>query len=324
MNVMEPTLLTAKPYLTEPIICQCCLNEDPALFIEKFTKDELVVMECLKCSFNFVPAYFRRNISYTGYKNEEVLKQIRAGNDWLKIQRHLLRYKLIRKYIRSGYLFDLGVGWGHFLLTGKQLGYKVYGIEISENPYIYSKEDLKLPVDHIDFFEMQKEKESFDIITMWDVLEHIDAADKVIEKCSYLMKPNGYLFIQVPQIDSFIAKRKREKWNMMSLDHVNYFSKKSIAVLLSRHGFEVKEIKSSIELKLFLMYTLLPWIKKLKGKKDEQISSAERQEYFNKTTKYPKWMLRIFVFFHNIIYNILSFFNIGEEMIVVAKKIKTG
>ncbi len=309
-----------RPYLSEKLICQCCKNTDPSQFIEKFKKDGLIVLECKKCSFNFLPWYYRKNITYTDYKNEKVLEQIRKGNNWLKVQRHLLRFELIRKYKPSGYLFDLGVGWGHFLLAAKQLGYEIYGIEISKNPYIYSKEDLGLPVDHVDFFKMEKKDGSFDIITMWDVLEHIDDADPFVKKCADLLKKEGYLFLQVPQIDSFIAKRKKENWNMMGLDHVNYFSKKTITLLLEKHGFEVVKIKSSIELKLLLMYTILPWIKKLKGKKQDSITSAERQEYYNKTTQKPQWVLKTFVVVHNIIYKLLSSLNIGEEMIVVARK----
>jgi len=298
------------------------MNSDVTQFGEKFIKDDIVVLECKICSFNFIPWYYRKNIHYTDYKDDEVLQQIRKGNNWLKIQRHLLRYRLIKKYKRSGSLFDLGAGWGHFLLAGKQLGYSVYGIEISKNPYLYAKNDLGLPVDHIDFFNLEKEKESFDIITMWDVLEHVDEASRMMEKCSGLLKKDGYIIIQVPQIDSFIARKRKEKWNMMGLDHVNYFSKKTISILLSRHGLEVVKIKSSIELKLLLMYTILPLIRKIRGRKKEIISSAERQEYYNKTAHQPKFLLRIFVLLHNVIYNTLSSLNIGEEMIVVARKIK--
>jgi len=52
------------------------------------------------------------------------------------------------------------------------------------------------------------------------------------------------------------------------------------------------------------------------------INAAERQNYFNKFTSRPMWQLRLFVFVHNILYNLLSFFNIGEEMMVAARKIK--
>lgn len=346
----------SKPYLADPVRCASCLNTDPAQFDEVFEKYEVTFLQCKRCGFVYLPWYYRKNISYTDYKDEAVLRQVRAGNDWLKIQRHLLRFKLIRRYVPKGKLFDLGVGWGHFLLAGQQLGYDVYGIEISQNPFTYAKEDLKLPVDHIDFFKMDKPAGSYDIITLWDVLEHIDEPDKMVERMAYLLKPGGYVFIQVPAIDSYIARKQGVNWKMIGLDHVNYFSKKTITPLLERYGFEVVKIKSSIELKIFLMYTVLPWLKgrraeglkgrrveglkgrraegrkgeKAEGKKHStvdnrksttvKITSAERQEFYNKTTNRPKWMLRLMVFAHNVIYNLLTFFGIGEEMIVVARK----
>ncbi len=306
----------------ENIICQCCLNDDPSQFIEKYDLKEFVVVECKKCSFNFVPQNNEEFVDYKDYKDDEELKQIRQGNNWLKVQRNLLRYKLIRKYKKSGSLFDLGTGWGHFLYTGKQLGYDIYGIEIADNPYIYAKNDLNLPVDHVDFFELDKPDNSYDIITMWDVFEHINNADLVLEKCSDLIKDDGYLFIQVPQIDSFVAKRQKENWTMIGPGHVNYFSKKTIPIILDRHGFDIVKIKSSIEFKLFLMFVVYSRIqkKKQKDQTSSDIAHSERQEYFNKITKRPKFVLKLFVLAHNIAYNLLSFLNIGEEMIVVAKK----
>ena len=75
------------------------------------------------------------------------------------------------------------------------------------------------------------------------------------------------------------------------------------------------------------MYTILPLLKKLKGKKKQSlqeannsINAAERQQYFNKFTSRPLWQLKLFVAAHNILYNTLSFFNIGEEMMVAARK----
>ncbi len=322
---MQTTISTE---ITEGAKCCVCGNTNPSEFKIKFKRENFDVLECTKCSFNFIPPFYRNQIKYHQYKNSDVTQAVRSGNNWVKIQRHKLRFKLIQKYVKSGSVFDLGAGWGHFMLAGKELGYDVYGIEISEQPYLYCKNDLQLPVDHIDFFEMSNDRK-FDVITMWDVLEHIDKADTFINKCAQVNKPGGYLVLQVPQIDSYFAKKHKEKWKMMGLDHVNYFSKKTITQLLSNYGYEVQTIKSSFELKLFIMYTILPFIKRLKAKKkvsqmeaNYQIGQAERQNYFNKFTARPIWQLKLFVFFHNIIYNLLSFLNIGEEMIVVAKKVK--
>lgn len=315
-------------FMTEEIFCSVCENNDPQNFTLKYEKENFAVVTCNSCSFHFIPPYYRKKIEYTQYKNADVTAAVRSGNNWVKIQRHKLRFKFIAKYIKSGRLFDLGAGWGHFMLAGKELGYDVYGVEISEQPYLYCVNDLKLPVDHIDFFEMDESKK-FDIITMWDVLEHIDKANEFLVKCSKLTKPGGYLFLQVPQIDSYFARRHKDNWKMMGLDHVNYFGKNTITKILANNGYEVVKIKSSFEIKLFIMYTLLPLIKKLKKNRKQNlrdtnttINAAERQHYFNKFTSRPMWQLKLFVAVHNLIYNMLSFFSIGEEMMVAARKIK--
>lgn len=315
-------------FMAEDIHCCVCGNNDKDKFQLKYQKENFAVVTCNNCSLHFIPPYYRKKIQYTQYKNADVTAAVRAGNNWIKIQRHKLRFKFIQKFIKSGKLFDLGAGWGHFMLAGKELGYDVYGVEISEQPYLYCVNDLKLPVDHIDFFEMDEAKK-FDLITMWDVLEHIDKADEFLAKCAKLTKPDGYLFLQVPQIDSYFAKRHKDNWKMMGLDHVNYFGKETITKILERNGYEVVKIKSSFEIKLFIMYTLLPFIKKFKSNKKQttapantSINAAERQQYFNKFTNKPMWQLKLFVLIHNIIYNTLSFFNIGEEMMVAARKVK--
>lgn len=315
------------PDIFEDVHCCVCDNKNPSDFKVLYQKEKFSVVECNKCSFTFIPPYFRKQISYENYKDENVANAVRNGNNFVKIERHKLRYNLIKKYKPSGSLFDLGAGWGHFMLTGQMLGYDVYGIEISEQPYLYSKNDLKLPVDHIDFFDMKEDKK-FDIVTMWDVLEHIDKADDVIAKCARITAKDGYIVIQVPQIDSYFAKKHKDNWKMMGLDHVNYFGKKTITQLLKKHGYEVKTIKSSFEIKLFIMYTILPLLKRLRGNKKQTqqqanstIKASERQQYFNTFTQKPMWKLKLYMKIHNLIYKTLELLNIGEEMIVVAKKV---
>lgn len=315
-------------FMAEEIFCCVCGNTDSNKFSLKYQKENFAVCVCENCTHHFVPTFYRKKIEYSQYKNADVTAAVRAGNNWIKVQRHKLRFKFIQKFIKSGKLFDLGAGWGHFMLAGKELGYDIYGVEISEQPYLYCVNDLKLPVDHIDFFEMDGSRK-FDLITMWDVLEHIDKADVFLKKCAELTEPGGYLFLQVPQIDSYFAKKHRDEWKMMGLDHVNYFGKKTITEILDRNGYEVLAIKSSFEIKLFIMYTILPFLKRFRSKKKESlratntsISAGERQQYFNKFTARPLWQLKLFVGIHNLIYNTLSALNIGEEMMVAARKKK--
>ena len=75
------------------------------------------------------------------------------------------------------------------------------------------------------------------------------------------------------------------------------------------------------------MYSILPLLKRLRGKTKQtqqqansSLNSAERQKYFNTFTEKPLWKLKLYMRLHNVIYKTLTALNIGEEMIVVAKK----
>ncbi len=307
------------------VTCACTDTQkfQPYTLVEK-NNESYYLFQCQNCDFIFLPPYYRKMIDYHNYKGNTVLEQVRKGNNWVKVQRQKLKFDLIKKYHPTGKLMDLGCGWGHFLLAGKELGYDIYGIEISEALHEYCTKDLGLPVDALNFHDMSDEAR-FDVLTMWDVLEHIDEADAFLDKCHKVVKKGGHVIIQVPQIDSFIAKRLKNDWPMITLDHCNYFTHKTATQLFESKGFKVKEIQSSLEIKTFVMFMIFPWLKRRKERKQKQeekaMTSAERQEYFNKMTSRPMWQLKLMVFGHNILYKLLSFFNIGEEMVVVAEKI---
>jgi len=310
--------------------CKLCQNADPDLFALKYVLPTCEIVSCLSCGFTFVPAKWRKNITYTTYKNSKTAQQIRKGNNWVKIQRHKLRLKFIKKYISSGKLLDVGCGWGHFLLAAQEEGFSVTGVELDEQAWLYSVQDLNLPVQRKDFFTFS-DKDNFDLITMWDVLEHIDDPVSFLKNAARLQKDGTYLVLQVPQIDSFVSRLMKKHWKMLGLDHVNYFSPQTIKILLNQCGYEMLEHKTSLELKLLLMYTILPLIHKIRiflnkiFRKNSNliistVDNSERQAFFNQMTQRPMWQLKIMVFVHNLIYYFLSFFRIGEEMMVIARR----
>ncbi len=307
------------------IHCTVCGNENPKDFSVKFERSDFNVVECNNCGFVFIPQSYREQILYEDYRDEEVLASVRKGNNYIKYRRHRLRIKLIKKYAKSGKLYDIGVGWGHFLHTAQRMGFETEGVEISELMHHYATEDLKLKVVHDNFYKLDLPQNNWDFATMWDVLEHLDEPKIAVKKAHSIIKPGGYFVLQIPQIDSKVAKKQKEKWSMMSIEHVNYFSRKTIKTLLENNGFEVVKYKSSYELKLFLMFTLLPWLKRRKNNDAQSgekpvISNTERQNFFNKVTNIPKFFIWVGLFYHDLIYKTLSLFNFGEEMIVVAKK----
>jgi 2-polyprenyl-3-methyl-5-hydroxy-6-metoxy-1,4-benzoquinol methylase len=309
------------------ITCTVCGNRDK--FLPYCQQEHFTVVTCQQCQFVFIPLVYRKSLSYHDYKSKAVAEAVKEGNNWLKMQRHRLRVYHIKKFITKGSLFDLGSGWGHFLLTAQAMGFGVSGVELSEEPYKYSKDVLGLNVQRADFFELNFIN-CFDVITLWDVLEHIDRPKPFIEKCYKALKPGGIIVIQVPQIDSYISKKLKCRWNMMGLDHVNYFSRNTLSRLMEDSGLSVRSMRSSWEVKLFIMYTVLPLLKRFKSRSkstlrqtDQGISAEERQHFFNRVTRLPRPVLWILVKLHNTLYHVLSFCNIGEELMLVAQKPET-
>ena len=305
------------------IHCEVCGNKDVDKFSLKYTRADFQVTDCDVCGFSFIPQFYRKQIPYENYRDDEVLKSVRAGNNYIKFRRHKLKIKLIKKFQKTGKLYDVGVGWGHFLHTAQVLGFEASGVEISELMHHYATTDLKLNVVHDDFYNLELPENNWDVVTMWDVLEHISEPQKAVKKINKMLKKDGFFVLQVPQIDSKVAKKQKQNWSMMSIEHINYFSKKTIKTLLEDNGFEIVKIKSSYELKLFLMFTVLPWLKRKKTKKQDEkitITNAERQNFFNKFTKLPKFVIWLGLLAHDIVYKFMSAINYGEEMIVVAQK----
>ena len=301
----------------DKIHCTVCGNHHPERFQVRHRRPDFKVVECLDCTFHFIPPSFRKGVDYTKYKYADVAAEVAKADVWLKVRRNLLRYRLIRKYRRSGTIYDIGCGFGHFLLTGKQLGYDVSGVEMSRANASYVRGTLGIGIDEGDFLAV-KEGVRYDVLTLWDVLEHVDRADRVIEKASRMAKPGGFLFIQVPALDSFLASVLKDVWWAVGLDHVNYFSRRTLVLLLDRFGFDILKTVSSIELKNILVYVLLPKLRR--RRKRPQMTAAVRQREFNRITRKPMWMRRMMVLVHNVIYACLSLFRIGDEMIVVARK----
>ncbi len=305
------------------IFCEICLEDKIENFTQFLPNAKVKLVKCNSCGFVFIPQNSRENIEYNNYRNEEVLKSVRAANNYVRFRRHKLRIKLIKKFKKSGKLYDIGVGWGHFANTAEKMGFDVEGIEISETMHHYATNDLNLKIVKGSFHKIPVKENFYDVITLWDVLEHLEKPLEVLKKANRMLKDDGIIVIQVPQIDSKVAKIQKEKWPMLSVEHINYFSKSTIKLALEKSGFKILKFKTSYELKLFLMFTVLPLLKRKKNKStniEVSISGSERQNFFNKFTNIPKPILLLGLFVHDVVYYLLSWINFGEEIIVIARK----
>jgi len=84
-------------------------------------------------------------------------------------------------------------------------------------------------------------KNSVDVITMWDVIEHLLEPQKYMELAKDILRPDGLLCITTGDIGSLDGRFRREQWRMIhSLTHLHYFSRDTLRLLLEKNGFTVE------------------------------------------------------------------------------------
>jgi len=136
---------------------------------------------------------------------------------------------------KKGRILDIGAGTGEFLSVAKNDGWLTIGVEPSERAKAIAKNK------GVSFVEETSELEnhSFDVISMWHVLEHVPDLDKQIKELKRLLKPTGTLIVAVPNFKSFDAKHYGKFWAAFDVPiHFWHFSKTAIKLL-----FEKEEIK---------------------------------------------------------------------------------
>lgn len=149
------------------------------------------------------------------------------------------KLKLINSLSEKGTILDIGAGVGDFLLTAKNDGWKIVGIEPSQKAKSIA---INKGVSFVN--EMSEiEDHSLDIITMWHVLEHVPNLEHQIAELKRMIKPNGTIIIAVPNFNSFDANYYGKYWAAFDVPiHLWHFSKTAIQKLFGEHNLELTKV----------------------------------------------------------------------------------
>jgi len=138
---------------------------------------------------------------------------------------------------KSGKLLDVGAGTGYFAKYMQDHGWEVIGLEPDETGRKVASKKLGLQLQPIDSLDAQTPA-SFDVITLWHVLEHVHDLNRYMDHFHTLLKPEGVLIIAVPNYTSRDAKQYGSQWAAYDVPrHLWHFSPDSIERLLGKHGF---------------------------------------------------------------------------------------
>lgn len=137
-------------------------------------------------------------------------------------------------------LLDVGCATGLFMEVARDAGWEAQGIDISE--FALGRARAKgFPVRKGTLPMPELESGSFDVITLWDVIEHVPDPAAIVAECCRLLRVGGVLAMSTPDAGSPPAKLLKSRWlGFRSIDeHLYFFSRDSMRSMLERAGFDV-------------------------------------------------------------------------------------
>lgn len=196
-----------------------------------------LLMTFPKPSLEKLPSYYESDdyISHTDGKRSlfervyHLIKGIALKN----------KLKLINAQSAKGKLLDIGAGTGDFLVVAKNDGWNITGIEPSTKAKGIA---INKGVNFADSLSAL-ESHSFDIITMWHVLEHVPNLEDYLTELKRLIKPSGTIIIAVPNFKSFDANFYGRYWAAYDVPrHIWHFSKTAIEKLFAEKGIQLTAV----------------------------------------------------------------------------------
>ena len=138
-------------------------------------------------------------------------------------------------------LLDVGCATGLFIRETHQAGYQVTGLEASEWAVARARERCGRAATIVSGFLEKTDlpPQSLDVITAWDVLEHVSRPTEIAQRLRGWLADDGWLFLNVPDIESRIARLMGKRWVLLLREHLWYYSPATMSALLGRAGFEL-------------------------------------------------------------------------------------
>lgn len=234
--------------------CNICDSDNISL---KFIKEKINFAECKKCGFIFVypTPSIETQQEYYDKEYKSGLYKLASDTENLRKKLNQRRFSEISKYIPKGNLLDIGCGAGFFLDVAAEKGLSAYGVELS------TEASNKTKLRHRNVFNGSLEHARypdsfFDVVTIFDLIEHVLNPDITIREIHRIVKPGGFVVFTTPDISSWHAKIMGKYWYQINPhQHLFYFSPSTIKRILEKNGFTVLDIKKNY--KIFTVDTIL-------------------------------------------------------------------
>ncbi|NQY73155.1 MAG: class I SAM-dependent methyltransferase [Candidatus Margulisbacteria bacterium] len=201
------------------------------------------MVSCNACRMVYLNPRLNQDIILDGYKSAVDDTFVSQNPYRIQTFKKQLR-KVARKFEipQGGKLLDIGSAGGAYLAAASQLGYDAVGIEPSQWMCDFAKNTYQVDIRPGILSDHQFESEMFDLVTLWDVLEHVPDPKEVLEDIFRYLKPGGLLVLTYPNIASLAAKILGPKWPFLLNVHLSYYTPETVSNQLKDVGFDIQNM----------------------------------------------------------------------------------
>lgn len=166
-----------------------------------------------------------------------------AGDERVLRKNFRLRLRILRRFTndaRHRRLMEIGSAYGFFLDEARKFFPHVEGIDITDAGTVFARERLGLNVSQADFLAEDYARRRFDVVCLWDTIEHLARPDLYVEKIARLTESGALVALTTGDVESLNARARGARWRLIQPPvHLHYFSADTLRRLLERCGFEV-------------------------------------------------------------------------------------
>ena len=157
----------------------------------------------------------------------------------LREQRFRTRLRELSRLMAPGRILDVGCRDGLFLTLAQEAGWRACGVELVSSAAEQAKRrGLEVRIGNLE--EVGWPDGSFDVVTVWHLIEHLKSPLPFLQTIRRVLKPSGLLALETPNVEGRAFRRDREQWEyLVPPQHLCYFGPRSLKVALERAGFRV-------------------------------------------------------------------------------------
>ena len=242
------------------------------------------VVKCNNCGLVYINPRVKSNQIVEGYSEAVDENYVSQAETRALTFRHGLG-TIERLAGGKGKILDVGCAGGLFVKEARDAGWDAYGVEPCKWLVDWGVKNHRLNLKATTLEKAKYPSNYFDVVTLWDVLEHVPDPKATLEECNRILKPNGLVVVNYPNWGSRLAQFFGRKWWFLLSIHLYYFTPKTIKKMLEVTGYEQVFTKRHFQ-QLYLDYFLFrakqyfPWLA------GPMLSIAQAAKFDKKPVKY--------------------------------------